>query len=185
MLTEKSCSGSGLRFSNEASVENGARKAQRVSYMLREEPGQGRHISILQDLANIFYDELLTAMLTEVNLQSSLEDLKKHLKTYFAYGWVVPSFAQLVSDEGVLSTEDFVEAEVHACLVESLPDQISSLGRNMVVAFAEDHDELTFDVFHTLQTVVLLALAQAVGVYICSEVAYCSADSLVECTAVR
>lgn len=83
-----------------------------------------------------------------------------------------------------LGPSSLVEAEANTGIVQRLADQISALGWNVVVLFAENHDKLALDVTSTLQTVVALAGAQRVAVDVGSEVADCSTDARVQGAAV-
>ena len=67
--------------------------------------------------------------------------------------------------------------------MERLADQIPPLGRHMVIHLAEDHDQLALDVLYAVQRVIVLALAESLGMDVSSKVADCSSNALVECSA--
>ena len=85
----------------------------------------------------------------------------------------------------MLGSEDFIEGKLDALFVQCLPDQIPTFGGHVVVTLSEDHDQLAFDVSSSLETVVILPLAQGVDVDICREETDCGLDPRVQCTSVR
>ena len=79
-----------------------------------------------------------------------------------------------------LCVRDLIEAEAHFLLMQCFSYQIPTLGWDMIVLFAKDHHQFPFNVASSLKTVVLLALAQRMAVYIRGKVAYGGCDSPVE-----
>ena len=84
----------------------------------------------------------------------------------------------------MLRPRHLVETERHALVVQRLANEIAALGRDVVVALAEDHDELAFDVAGAGEGVVVFALAERVRVDVGGEVADGGADAFVERAAV-
>ncbi len=63
-------------------------------------------------LAYVFNHQFLSTRFSQIQLQSPFEDFQQHLEADFADCRVIPPFAQLVSDEGMLCSKDLVEREV-------------------------------------------------------------------------
>lgn len=68
-------------------------------------------------LTDIFYHKLLTTWLAQIKLESTLKDFQQHLETNLGDGRIVSPFAQLISDEGMLCSKDFVKRELHPGLM--------------------------------------------------------------------
>lgn len=79
---------------------------------------------------------------SQVRLQSPPKQLQQHLETDLGNGRVVPPFAQLVPDEGVLGVRELVEAEECAALAHLLPDEVPTFVVDVRVLDAEDEGEL-------------------------------------------
>lgn len=136
-------------------------------------------------LADVFDDELLARRLAEVDLQPALEQLEQHLEADLGDGGVIPPLGQLIPYEGMLGAGNLVEREIHTGVVQRLADEVAARGWDVVVALAEDHDELAVDVARALEAVVSQALAEAVAVDVGGEVAHGGAHALVQRAAVR
>ena len=69
--------------------------------------------------------------------------------------------------------------------MQSLPDQIASVGRDVIIRLPEDHNQFAFDIARSGEAVVVLAVAERVAVDIRREVAHRCADALVERASIR
>ena len=77
---------------------------------------------------------------------------------------------------------DLVEAKAQTSLMQRLPDDVPTLGRDMIVLFPKDHHQFPFDVTTSFKTIVLFAFAEGVAVDICCKIAHGRCHSLVQCT---
>ena len=58
------------------------------------------HRSLVErELTHILNLKLLPIVITQIKLQSPIEQFQKHLKTAFGNGWVITAFAEFVADK--------------------------------------------------------------------------------------
>jgi hypothetical protein len=89
---------------------------------------------------------LYAMMIPQLCLEQPSKDLKQDLKTSLGDGRIIPPFAQLVADEGVLRPCELVPAEGHAGLAQFQSDQVAAPVRHVRVQHSEDERELGGDV---------------------------------------
>lgn len=83
-----------------------------------------------------------------------------------------------------LSPSSLEETEGDTGIVQRFADEISSLGRDMVILLSEDHDQLSLNIAHSLERIVLLSLTKSGAVDISSKVAHGGSDPWVQSTTV-
>lgn len=113
-------------------------------------------------LANILNHQFLPIMIAQIQLQGAPKQLEEHLKADLGNSWIIPTLAELITDKGIwirllvstfvfgvrrfvqltLRPGDFIETEQDALIMQGLADEIASLGRDVVIVFAEDLDIL-------------------------------------------
>lgn len=109
-------------------------------------------------LTNILDHQFLPIMIAQIQLQGAPEQLEQHLKADLGNSRIIPTLAELITDKGIwisilvsifvfgvkrfvqltLRPSDFIETEQDALIMQGLADEIASLGRDMVIVFAED-----------------------------------------------
>lgn len=98
------------------------------------------------DLTNMLNLLLLPISLTKISLQQPPKHLEQHLKARLGDSRVISALAQLITDKGVLSPRELVEAEADSGLAQLEANQVASCVWNMGVLDAKDHGYLSFDV---------------------------------------
>lgn len=109
-------------------------------------------------LTNILDHQFLPIMIAQIQLQGAPKQLKQHLKADLGNSRIIPTLAELITDKGIwirilvsifvfgvkrfgqltLRPSDFIETEQDTLIMQRLADEIASLGRDVVIVFAED-----------------------------------------------
>lgn len=108
-------------------------------------------------LTNILDHQFLPIMIAQIQLQGAPKQLEQHLKADLGNSRIIPTLAELITDKGIwisilvstfvfgvqrfvqltLRPSDFIETEQDALIMQGLADEIASLGRDVVIVFAE------------------------------------------------
>lgn len=87
---------------------------------------------------NILHLHIMPISRSQIPCQRPSEQLEQHLKTYPRDRGVIPSLAELITDEGVLGPSHLVETESRARIVQSLADEVAAGGRDVRILLPED-----------------------------------------------
>lgn len=129
---------------------------------------------------NVFNFPISTFSGSKISVQCSPKQLEKHLETDPRDRWIISSLRQLIPNEGVLSPSYLVETERYPGIVQSLSDEIAAFRWDMIIPLPEDHNQLAFYIFRTLEAVVGFTFAQAVGVDVGRKVAHRGPNPIIQ-----
>lgn len=128
---------------------------------------------------------------SQIRLEDTAKELKQDLEADLGDGWVVAALAEFITDEGMLSPGELVEAGNDTSLAQLGADKVTSSIRDVCILDTKDHGNLALEVVEKVQGVVAVFGGSGRGVGgvigtkgarmdICGEVGYASTDARIK-----